>query len=291
MTLLTRATLDARRFTPGQLRALYHGVEIDDHIDPQAQPPARVMLDFDEALLADAFRICRQLWRDDRDDTELRRLLLLLREHRDLAPADRASFKHIRAKLKLLRFAFALLGRHHRYPRVTDWVTTALGHIQDAFKSGQRARVAWKVATTRLLLAPGVAALFHREHDRIALASATDFRRYLARELARLDQFVSAATVTGAQYHAARKIVSRVVAFYVVLEVLEPSGESAAMMRALATINGQMGALHDDLVAHRVGGTQDYRRDHFTIAADLRDRIAAVLATYRASGLFADASA
>ncbi len=283
--ILTAAAMDGPRFTAEQIARLYDAIEIDDVVDPHTELPDRIVLDHDPGLLADCFRLSRQLLIDGIDRHEMFALLGKLRRDRDLDAAARVRFKDMRAKLKHFRFAIALYGERHRYPPVIDWLTTALGHAQDGFKTGQAGRVAVKAGVAQLLLAPGAWSLFVRERDRIVLTTPEGFRVFVSRDLATLDAVVRHGEVTGGDFHAARKVVSRQVSFYNAALTLRPDPEAMRMARSLAAINGLMGSLHDELIVRRVSGAQDYHRDRFTLPPSIHTRITHVLQCFRASGL------
>lgn len=283
--ILTAAALDERRFPAERVAHLYEAILIDDEVDPHTELPNRIALDHDPALFADCFRLCRQLLIDGVDRRELSALLGQLRRDRDLDAAARVRYKDMRAKLKHFRFAIALYGQRHRYPPVIDWLTTALGHAQDGFKTGQRGRVAVKAGVAQLLLAPGAWSLFVAERDRIALTTPEGFRAFLARDLATLDAMVRHGEATGADFHAARKVVSRQVSFYNTVLTLHPAHDVARLSRSLAAINGLMGSLHDELIVRRVSGDQDYHRERFILPPPIHARITELLQCFRASGL------
>ena len=271
------------RFPDERLEALFAAILIDDVVDAQTELSGRITLDHPGTLLARCFALDRQLWLEQVSHAELRELLQRLSRDRDLSVDDRLRFKHARAKLKHYRFACALYSQAHRYPRVIDWFTTALGHLQDAFKLGQRARVGREAQIARAFLLPGVWTLLR--HRSGTLSDGPGFRAYLTRQLGELAHIVAHPTVTGHGFHTARKIVSRQGAFYNTLLTLEPSDDSYRMSRALAAINGLMGAMHDRLVEEREAGTRDYHREGFALPPEIAGRIAELLARYRASGL------
>ena len=282
--ILSKAMLDARRFAQDELDALFAAVLINDKVDAQIELPRRITLDHDEALLADGFRLSRQLWLDGVDLGELRRLLGSLSAAADLDAGDRIRFKHIRAKLKQFRFAYALFGIGHKYPLLTDGLTTALGHVQDAFKTGQCARVRTKAMTARLFLAPGLRQLLRREHDQLALTSSARLRGYVGREIGTLARLAARHTVTGSEFHAARKIASRQVSFHTTMMSVRFSEEHHRMSRALAAINGLMGSMHDKLIERQVAGLQEYSCERFPFPTEIRGRIDTLIERYRASG-------
>lgn len=277
--------LDAQRFAQATCDALFQAVLIDDEVDAHTELPDRMTLDYDPAQLLDCYRLCRQLWREGVDHAAFGALIDTLRRERDLGPEQRLAFKYARAKIKHLRFAWALYDERHRYPHVMDWMTTALGHLQDAFKNGDRAKVYREAVLCRFFLSAGPQALLAREIDRLRLTSGESFRAYMGRQAATLEAALRQPLMTGHQFHATRKILSRQVSFYDTLRTLQPSDEAFKMSRSLAALNGLMGNMHDDLVARRVAGEQDYHRDAFALPADIQERLVALVKLYAASGL------
>lgn len=277
--------LDARRFSDAQCAALFDAILVDDVVDADTDLPDRITLDHSPADLLDCYRICRQLWRAGVDrDAMIASNALLLRD-RDLGTDDRLRFKYARARFKHLRFACALYGERHAYPVLFDWMTTLLGHLQDAFRTGRAGKVWREALLCRLFLARGPWRLLQREADRLTPTTSEGFRDYVAQQIATLEDILSRDLLTGAQFHATRKIASRLVSFYDTWRTIAPSDEAFRMSRSLAAINGLMGAMHDVLIERRVAGTQDYHRDPFPLPAEIRGRIAALVARYRASGL------
>jgi hypothetical protein len=149
----------------------------------------------------------------------------------------------------------------------------------------QRGRVLHKALVADLFLSPAGWAMLARERDRLSLSSSAGFRAYIGRQVAELAHLITRPTLTGDQFHAGRKAVSRQVAFSITALTVRPSLETRRMSRSLAAINGLMGAMHDELVRRHVAGLQDYHRDHFALPADVRDRIAALVDRYRTSAL------
>jgi hypothetical protein len=284
---LTRDTapldLDARRFTAAQCEALFEAVLIDDVVDAHTELPDRITLDYDRGLLVDCYRLCRQWWTDGVHRDGMVALIDTLRRDRDLPDQDRLAFKYARAKFKHLRFACALFRDDHRYPRVLDWLTVALGHLQDGFKNGQRGKVYRDALLCRLLLSDSVYRIIRREVDRWVPATTSEFRTYVLAQIEQLRTVLARDTVTGAQFHATRKIISRQSAFYVTVLTLTDSDEAHKMSRALAAINGLMGSMHDLLIEQRVAGTFDYHRAPMRLPDEIRGRLTDLVARYDAS--------
>ncbi|WP_442679182.1 hypothetical protein ACSBM8_17045 [Sphingomonas sp. ASY06-1R] len=277
------ASPNGRRFTAAQCEALFEAVLIDDVVDAHTELPERITLDFDASLLADGYYLCRQWWKEGVRRAGLVTLIDTLQRDRDLSAADRLTFKYARAKFKHLRFACALFRDDHRYPRVLDWLTVALGHLQDGFKNGQRGKVWRDALLCRLLLSGPVYRIIEREVDQWTPATTGQFRSYILAQIDQLRGVLARETVTGAQFHATRKIISRQSAFYVTILTITGGDEAYKMSRALAAINGLMGSLHDLLVEQRVAGTFDYHRAPMALPDEIRRRLADLVARYDAS--------
>ncbi|HMI21269.1 MAG TPA: hypothetical protein VK533_17185 [Sphingomonas sp.] len=279
---LDASALDQRHFSRAQLDAFFDAILINDEVDAETPLPEAVAFDFEPILLIDCYRLSRQLWKEGVDRRAMIALTAKLRRDRDLGPEDRLAFKYARAKIKQVRFACALFGAHHSYPTILDWMTTALGHLQDAFKTGQRAAVWREALLCRLFLARGPYALLRRGIDRLRPATSAGFRAYLFDQIDGLRDILARGTLTGAQFHAARKVISRQIAFYTALDVIQPSERNHRMTRLLAAINGRMGRMHDELVDRREAGTLDYHGHHFDLPDDIRARLTALVSLYPA---------
>lgn len=282
---LNAAALDARRFTAAQCEALFQAVLVDDVVDAHTALPERITLDHDQALLIDCYRLDRQWWKEGVDRRALIALVDKLRGDRDLPADDRLAFKYARARFKHLRFACALFRDTHKYPVLFDGLTIALGHLQDGFKNGLRGKVYRDSVLCRLFLTRGVYALLAREIDHLSPSTPSGFRSYTAQQVAALEAVLSRGDVTGAQFHATRKIVSRQSAFYATVLTITGGDEAYKMSRSIAAINGLMGSMHDVLVEQRVAGTHDYHRTPFVLPEEIRERLGALVARYRQSGL------
>ncbi|PXA87571.1 hypothetical protein DMC47_31735 [Nostoc sp. 3335mG] len=275
--VLDRRDLDSPRFPSELCDTLFAAVLIDDEIDPNLIAPTSVPLDNDADTLIECFRLCRQLWLDGFQWQELRALAAKLLRDRDLGPADRIRFKHIRAKFKHFRYAHALYGADHRYPRAFDWLTISMGRAQDAYRGGRRQEVLGRTMLMRLLLSEPAAHRVRRESDRLILTTPAAFRTLLRSDYAKLGALLAAPTVTGHGFHAARKVVGRQVSFWDTLRTLEPTEERFRMSRWLSAINGAMGDMHDRLVEDRAADAGSYHAA-FVLPGDIRERIATLLA-------------
>ncbi|CAN5166528.1 hypothetical protein BH10PSE12_BH10PSE12_25010 [soil metagenome] len=285
MALLLREALSAHAYSRATLDALFQAILVDDDVDETTQLPTHITLDYDQSILIEAYCLSRQLW----TETDHRQILIELVERLqgagDLDAEDRRAYKHARAKLKHLRFACALFSAAHAYPTMLDHFTVVLGQLQDAFRVGARNRISFRVRLCRLTLSALPQALIRREHDRLRPATSAGFRDYVAREIHALKAMLDSPMITGADFHAMRKIVSRMVAFYNILLALRPHAEAYQMSRFLAAINGLMGSEHDRLIERRIAGKQDYHRAAIGLSPDIRRRITELVARYEVSGL------
>lgn len=270
---LSATDLDEPRFSAAQLEALFDAILINDEVDASTPMPDAITLDFDQTQLIDCFRLSRQLWNASGYREELHDLLCKLARDGDLEAGDRLRFKHVRAKFKHLRFAHALYDTRHRYPTVLNWQTTAMGHLQDAFKTGNAAALNREIRILRVFLSWAPQKLITRETSRLSPTSSEGFRAYVMAQIARLRQMIDKEAVTGAEFHALRKIVSRQVSFYDDLRTIAPSTEAFRMARVLAAINGMMGRMHDDLIEEKIAGTMDYHREKFPLPVAIGTRL------------------
>jgi hypothetical protein len=279
---LDAQALDEKRFTQEHCDRLFAAVLINDEVDTHTELPDHVRLDYDAAQLIDCFRLCRQLWQTGvRRDVVLNLTRKLAVDH-DLGAEDRLLFKHARAKFKHLRFAYALYSAGHRYPILLNWITTAMGHLQDAFKNSHGAAVSRQAVLGRFFLSPLPQTLLAREVGHFTPTTTKGFRTYIEQQVTTLREVLAQDFMTGHQFHATRKIISRQVSFYDTLRTIDPSSDSYKMSRSLSAINGLMGQMHDVLVERRVAGTQDYHRESFHLPDDIRRRLIALVDRYPA---------
>ena len=111
---LNRAALDARPFAPALCETLFEAVLIDDEVDADLHLPDAIQFDHDQDKLVACFRLARQLWIEGFDRDLLIRLTGSLIREGDPGTEDRIRLKHVRAKFKHFRYAYALYGAAHR---------------------------------------------------------------------------------------------------------------------------------------------------------------------------------
>lgn len=291
MTALRRAALDASPYPSAVIEALVRAIDVNDRIDPDAPPPARIAVDCPAERLVEGFRLSRQLWREGVDRHTLIALTDRVRAGGSLDEDARRALKQVRARFKHLRFAFYLYARAHRSPAMLSLVTLILGELQDALRVKGSRDVRRRALQLRLLLAAPLWRRLHGEADRLVPSDAAGFGRFTLGQIASLRPLLAAPTVTAHAFHAGRKVVSRQVSFHDDMRVLYGGVEHIGMARWLATLNGLMGAAHDDLVARHAAGAFDYPRERFALSDDIRHRLNVLITLYRGTSSSDPASA
>jgi hypothetical protein len=270
-------------FTQAQCDALFSAILINDEIDLTAPLPPVVHFRYDQAELARYFAICRLIWMTHIDREDCLRIASLLRRDRQIDEAEQLRFKHIRARFKHLRFAFAAFDERHRYPILLDLMTSVMGNLQDAFKNGkfasaQRNAWAWKWLLSRPLFA-----LLRAETGRFRPSSSATFAAYMQGQMRPVFAFLELPEVTAKQFHDIRKIISRFRACFATISVMQPSDYHQQIAVYLATINGMMGSFHDGLMAGKLDGRLDYHRDRFVLQSEIARRLRTLATAVTAS--------
>lgn len=267
-------------FSSEQCNALFAAVLVHDEIDLAATVPQTIHLDYTPEQFSQCFHICWQLWEDGVTRKDLSRIVDKISRHRRLDPADQQAFSHMRAKLKHLRFAYATFDRRHRYPRIFHWLTANLGYLQDFLKNRQFATLRRTVLLVRAMLAALPFAMLRREIDSFQPSTGSAFRDQVREQIEFVRVTTASGEVTSRNFHQVRKVVSRLVALYDNLKILYPTPFHHDVSRFLCTINGLMGAMHDDLVARNFEKTHDYHRDLLTIPMQIQRRLEALTRAY-----------
>ncbi|MDP2064869.1 MAG: hypothetical protein Q8K38_02730 [Burkholderiaceae bacterium] len=279
-TVNLRAALDDPRFSSEQCAALFAAVLAHDDIDLNATLPDAIHLDYTPEQLTQCYRICRQIWKDGVARHDLTDIVGKIHRQRALSPEDQLLFKNMRAKFKHLRFAYVACDERHRYPRMFHWLTGIMGNLQDAFKNKHDATISRTAILARLLLAPLPYRRVTREIDQFHPSTTAAFQSYVRSEISFIQTHLSKKEITSKEFHEMRKVISRQVALYDNLKILYPSPCHHSISRYLSTINGLMGALHDELIVKKFEKTQDYYVDAFEIPEEIRHRLTALAARY-----------
>ncbi|MGL4767732.1 MAG: hypothetical protein ACRCV6_06600 [Formosimonas sp.] len=268
------------RFTTEQCDAVFAAVLIDDVIDPSTRLPEKIHLDYSHAQLMECFYICQQVWELGVNRHDFSRLTQKIYRQRDLDATDRLTYKHVRAKFKQLRFAFANFDESHKYPRAFHAITSLMGYVQDNFKLGERGKTGRGALALRLFLSKLPYALVERELKQFKPCSVESFQKFVYKGVNFIRDKISKEAITAHEFHSIRKIISRQASFYVALVVLYPSDYHNDVFRHLSAINGMMGRMHDDLVEKELNGAQDYHADTFAIPDDIKQLLSAVVGAF-----------
>lgn len=258
------------RFPQQTLDLLFDAILVDDVVDQHIELPANLPTDFSAEQLAECLNLCRQLWLDDVKNAQLRHLTKQIIINKNLTTEERASFKYIRARYKHMGFAFILYTPPHKRPIIFEATSTLMGEAQDAFRN----KIAKKTLATGLLLNAITTWPFSKLTQQCvqhAHLDAQSFIKHFRNDGQRIPEFLALPTVTPAQFHSLRKIISRHVSFFDTLRTLYPNETYYKMSRFLSAINGMMGDLHDDLVQKTLLKQIDYHKDNITIPENISD--------------------
>lgn len=264
---LNRASLESRmaRFDGAQRDALFQSILAHDDIFESPAMPAAVPLARSTDELADTFTLVAKLFFEL--DTAARARAFL--DEMIVDPVAAAStldgLKHPRARFKHMQFTVHMCDARHRYPRLLHAVTVLMGEIQDACRHANFARAVRLGRFTRRMLGPAGQGWMTRELLSFRPSSQADYHLHIRRQIEGLDGFMGKASVTAQEFHTARKVISRLMAHYDSLKLLEPTADRVATARFISTLNGLMGGHHDDLVAQKLAGTINYRSDGFLL--------------------------
>lgn len=269
-----------REFPTPICEALFAAVLVHDDIYPDAELPANIQLNYSQQQLGACYRICRQIWKQGVQRRDLSRIIGMIRRHHALAADDQLQFKYLRARFKHLRFAYAAFDNRHRYPRAFHWLTAIMGYLQDALKNGQAGAVNRSALLLRLLLMRLPFYLIGKEIDNFSPSTPETFAEYVNQQVDVIRSNLDMPRITSKAFHETRKVISRLVAIYDNLKILYPSSEHQNISQYLSTVNGLMGALHDELVAMKFSKTQDYDADAFAWPGDIQRRLVAIAASY-----------
>jgi hypothetical protein len=210
-----------------------------------------------------------------------RRLVATIAIQRSATAEQAARFKLIRARFKKMRFACANYSEEHAYPQALHSITRLMGAFQDAFKNGQKTRTLWLGIKLCCRLRAGFFEDLRKTLLKARLTTLESFQRYIATE----NQHLAEATqgegfITARQFHELRKVISRRIALNDTRRALYPSPELDAVSLFLATINGLMGQMHDELVLKEIRNELDYENQLFKLPDDIACRIKALVMSH-----------
>jgi hypothetical protein len=272
----------ASHFSARQIEGLAAAIAIHDEIDLRAEAPSAIVLMYDASLLERCYWLSYHLWKGIEPKTLARLATRLARSNR-LDDQDLQTFKDIRARAKQLRFAYALLGAAHSYPPHLDRLTRFMGQAQDAARCDRRGKAALRGALLRLMLTRSAVAAIDRELRGFTAASPTGFRHHVRTEIALMRKTCEGPAVTDCAFHELRKRVSRLVAFYDMMNVLDPSPHGLSTSRFLSTINGLMGAIHDGMSNRKAAHPRQYSSVARVVPDPILKRLLGLVAAFDAA--------
>lgn len=278
---MKKAHTRGEEFSSAILNAMFYAVDTDDIVDPYVSLPNPVPVACTQDEMGRCLDLCVQFWEQGADRLVMRNLAGQLLRTGDLAPDERVKYKYIRARYKHLRFAFVLYGTRHKPPPLFAATVAVMGHLQDAFRIGNRASVMRYGVLLRALLSKPVWQYVRREVAGLKLDDASGFLAFRQSEVQRIRHALQS-TLTSHDFHSIRKIVSRQVSFYDTLKTLEPDDQLYKVSRFLSAINGLMGSMHDALIEESGAGQRDYHRDVLDLPDDIRARLEMLVAYYPA---------
>lgn len=254
----------------------------DDVVNLQAPAPNGPAPALTAEELAGCYRLAWQLLVTGVDIPATRTLIAAIAARGSATPEQTIQFKFMRARFKKMRFACANYSEQHQYPECLDSITRLMGRFQDAFKNGQRRRTLWLGIKLWCRLRDGYFAKLHDTLVKARLSTLESFQRYIAQENQHLaDTSGEDALLTARQFHDLRKIISRRIALTDTRRALSASPEYDAMSLFLATINGLMGKMHDDLVVKKIQNKLVYEEELFEFPGEISTRIRALAMSER----------
>lgn len=266
--------LDTPRASDQQLAALFHNIMVDDEVNLSVACPTDVTPDCNQEELNACYRISWQLLVRGIDLVDFRRMIARIAVRREASPDERIYYKEVRARFKHMRFGCANFDVRHRYPWQLHFITSQMGFLQDAFKSGQKFKTCWMAAVLWIVLLPLPFKLVQRRIENFLSSNPPKFREFQCAEIAKLAKaLASGEQVTGQQFHSLRKIISRRTAFVDTLRIIRPSQQLNNLSAYLATINGLMGDMHDELLLKEIRGELDYHKDKFLLPDPIAVRL------------------
>lgn len=257
------------RHGQGTCAALLQSIALDttDYgLNPAPGPLALRLIKGDSE---DLFLLSRRVWEDAADRGALRELAAHFKEG-TATTADEEQLRERRARLKNVRFAFAMFDREHGEGEALNALAKAMGQVRDGHKTDTARWLRHGARELEEALTREAWQALHDELDGFRVARPAELHEYQVTELARLGDLAGRNFVTAADLHEMRKIVARFGAMYGLLRARVGTARVERAFRHLSTLNGRMGALHDELVAMTARGELDYRRDGVSVPPELR---------------------
>ncbi len=233
----------------GRLRA---AVLSHDTIYENARIPSRMALTVRKNQSRQYFDIYARYWREQFHPPTLANLLRGYRDSGILSEPDQQRLKEVRAALKSLRGAFIAFDERHVSPASVNRLAVVLGHFQDEYKNGHGPEAQREAERALRLITAKKLALLDQQIEDYVPGGRESFDRWASRQIGHLKSELAKPAITQKRFHELRKIISNLVVVYDVLLALGPSSGDLAVRKALSTLNGKMGAIHDGMVAEKL---------------------------------------
>lgn len=268
------------RFSDAQCDTLFAKVLVNDVVTQGAALPPAVHFAYTQVQLDECYYLGRQVWKDGVNRGSFAALVTAIFCDRVPDAGCQVLFKHVRARFKLLRFAYAVFGSTKRYPPVLDAATKLMGAVQDNFRNERPIATAWNALLLRLLLTRLPYNRMQREVANFQVSTVTEFQNYQLSEIGAIRKSLEKSRFTGKDVHDLRKIISRQVAIFSCLSTLYPSNYHEQVLRYLSSLNGYMGSFHDTLVKRRFLDPVSYCTHEFALPAKIEAGLCAVARSY-----------
>lgn len=268
-----------QRFPDEVLARLFDAVETDDVVGPLKELPPTLELPCTAAELRTCMALCVQFWEEGTPRGELARMVGGLLRGRDWNAQERLALKHIRARFKHLQSAQRLYGMRHKVGFLIWSIAGVMGEVQDALRNDARRTAFLDALVLRVLITRPLWELMQRQIRRLQLDDAAGLASHRKLQIQSLRERLRAPVFTGHQFHMMRVIIGQQVSYYDTRRSIQPANDLYAVSRFLASINGLMGARHDEMVADAIARRRPYAtRD--PLDSDIRNRLETLVSTY-----------
>jgi len=267
-------------FSAAQLDSLFGAVLVHDQLYSDAKLPDTVHLDYSPKQLNECFQICKQLWQAGANRQHLCQMIDKISAQGELNAEDQHAYYCMRAKIKHLRFAFVMFDDRHKYPKIFHWMTAVMGYLQDVLKNTKHSNVKFAALLVKVFISKPFYALADKEIIKFQASSAASFRQFVQDEMHFIRMKLVKGPVTSHEFHEMRIVISRQVAMYDNFKTLYPSAYHQSISQYLSTLNGLMGALHDELITKKFDKTQHYYKDIFVIPDKISWRLKQLISKY-----------
>lgn len=261
------------KFSQKQLDGLFADILIHDDFYPYATLPEVIYLNYSQKQIEQCFQICLQLWKKGIVLDDFKAIVKKYQKMESLTALEQRQFKHIRAKFKHLRFAFATFTKQHQYPGKFHVFIALLGYLQDVAKNNDRRKIKLTSTVILFLLQKSIYHTITKELDCPEISSRESLQSYIIEKISFLKLNLIQSKVTAKTFHKMRIVISQLVAMYNNLQTLYPSQYHDQITEFLSTLNGLMGNLHDELVAKKFSGELDYYKDLFKIPRETSEML------------------